>query len=126
MEPTRITAVYDIDPWETELTAALANDLYGMTFQELSEGVTAKQYVALEVEGQACCVLELVRGGGLHVIALGGTGMAHWLSQLWDVIRNIAREQGCTRVTLNGRLGWVRELKRLGFSQKSTIMAAEV
>lgn len=43
-----------------------------------------------------------------------------------DSIRIYARAIGCTEMTLSGRPGWVKVLRRHGWTQKGVLMGAEI
>lgn len=132
MESSRVTirAIYDIEPWREVLTAALRHDIYGLTFEDLSSGVTAKQYIALEIDGAACAVLELVEGLAgakvLHTIAIGGRYMPRWIPAYIRCVSALAKEQGAGHITCMGRRGWVRVLQKYGFKARATALAMEV
>lgn len=52
---------------------------------------------------------------------VGGRNMAGWL-HLVSVIEDWARAQGCVRLEGNGRAGWERALKPLGWATIATIV----
>jgi hypothetical protein len=43
-----------------------------------------------------------------HCLSLYGRNMRDWLPALQDFVANLARENGATRLTACGRLGWIR------------------
>ncbi|WP_244067555.1 hypothetical protein [Bradyrhizobium sp. Ce-3] len=57
------------------------------------------------------------------ITACGGTGMKRWLPLL-DGIESYARDEGCTRVRIYGRKGWLRVLD--GYREKHIIMDKEI
>lgn len=56
------------------------------------------------------------------ITACGGSGMKRWLPLL-DGIEAYARDEGCTRVRIYGRKGWLRVLD--GYREKHVIMDKE-
>ncbi|WP_050383962.1 hypothetical protein [Bradyrhizobium pachyrhizi] len=57
------------------------------------------------------------------ITACGGTGMKRWLPLL-DGIESYARDEGCARVRIYGRKGWLRVLD--GYRAKHIIMDKEI
>jgi hypothetical protein len=61
---------------------------------------------------EAVVTTRLIKGDGdkvCMITGLGGTGMPRWL-HLLEVIEQYARDEGCARVRLEGRMGWRRAL----------------
>lgn len=89
----------------------------------LRDGIMAGDLLLAEIgsdeKAMAVSVLSVIdtqEGQALHVIALGGEGMDIWLDDFIDWLRATAKGLECEAgVTLTGRNGWVRELKRYGF-----------
>jgi hypothetical protein len=75
--------------------------------------------IGCDTGAMAVAVLEIIdtkEGQALHVSALAGDRMDVWLDDFIDFLRSTARGLDCQAgVTLTGRLGWVKELKRYGF-----------
>lgn len=72
------------------------------------------------IEAAASTVLINSDIGKVCVIAAcGGTGMKRWLPLL-DGIESYARDEGCTRVRIYGRKGWLRVLD--GYREKHVIL----
>ena len=68
-------------------------------------------------------VIETKEGDALHVVALAGEDMGVWLDDFIDFLRHTSKRLEChAGVTLSGRVGWVRELRRYGFEHLYTIM----
>ena len=57
------------------------------------------------------------------ITVCGGSGMKHWL-HLVGQIEDYARREGCTRMRIYGRRGWLRLLD--GYEQKYVIMDKEL
>ena len=57
------------------------------------------------------------------ITACGGAGMKRWLPLL-DGIESYARDEGCVRVRIYGRKGWLRVLD--GYREKHVIMDKEI
>jgi hypothetical protein len=76
------------------------------------------------VEAAAATVLINSEIGKVCVItACGGSGMKRWLP-LIGRIENYAGNEGCVRVRIYGRKGWLRALD--GYAQKHVIMDKEL
>jgi hypothetical protein len=77
-----------------------------------------------EIQAAATTILIKSEIGKVCVItACGGTQMKHWLPLL-DGIEAYARDEGCTRVRIYGRKGWLRVLD--GYREKHVIMDKEL
>lgn len=76
------------------------------------------------VEAAAATVLINSEIGKVCVITVcGGSGMKRWLPLIGQ-IENYAKNEGCTRVRIYGRKGWLRVLD--DYEQKHIIMDKEV
>jgi len=72
--------------------------------------------------GAVCTeVYESTAGRTCALPIVGGRDMAGWL-HLVSVIEDWARTQGCVRLEGNGRAGWERALKPLGWAVIATIV----
>lgn len=76
---------------------------------------------------RACAVTEIVvypRKTVLHIFLGGGD-----MDQLFDMIDDAAawgKRQGCTSMSLSGRMGWQRAMKPLGWEPKMVVMEKEL
>lgn len=76
------------------------------------------------IEAAAATVLINSEIGKVCVITVcGGSGMKRWLPLIGQ-IENYAKSEGCTRVRIYGRKGWLRVLD--DYEQKHLIMDKEV
>ena len=76
------------------------------------------------VEAAAATVLINSEIGKVCIITVcGGAGMRRWLPLL-DQIEAYAKREGCVRVRIYGRRGWLRVLD--GYAQKHIIMDKEL
>lgn len=93
------------------------------TSDTMRQGILEGRLLLAEIgsdEGALACailtVIDTTEGQALHVIALGGEEMHLWLDDFIVWLRATAKGLNCTAgVTLTGRPGWVRELKKYGF-----------
>jgi hypothetical protein len=119
----------DLEPFREQLVKACRCDLFGLTWDGLVAGVEKGQYLAVNIQGHACAVLEIRRlsgGPALSVVALGGHYMPRWLPAFVEFLKALARDQGCTRVLTIGRPGWVRVLRQLGFTNRMSALTVDV
>lgn len=127
MESIRLTR--DLEPFQEQLEKACRCDLFGLTWDGLVAGVEKGQYLAVNIQGHACAVLEIRQlsgGPALSVVALGGHYMPRWLPAFVEFLKALARDQGCTRVLAIGRNGWVKALKREGFTWRMSALTVDV
>lgn len=96
------------------------------TLQDVVESIYAGRMQLWPAE-RGCAVTEIVvypQKKVLHVFLAGGD-----MDQLFEMIKPAAewaREQGCTAMTLAGRLGWQRAMKPLGWEAKMVVMEREI
>ena len=105
------------------LEAALRNTYGGPDLVGIAEGLKAGELLNIRIGERADAVVEfhqLEDEKICHVVALAGEDMHRWLNELYVVLTALAREQGCHSITLNGRLGWKRALRRFGFRHVQT------
>lgn len=95
-------------------------------FEDLVEGVAAKDmqmWVVFEAGTPIAVAISQVeqwkRGKALSAFIIGGEDMHKWLAQLDDVLTRYARSLGCDFITGEGRKGWERSLKPLGWQAPS-------
>ena len=76
------------------------------------------------IEAAAATILINSEIGKVCIITVcGGSGMRRWLPLL-DEIEAYAKREGCVRVRIYGRRGWLRVLD--GYAQKHIIMDKEL
>lgn len=77
----------------------------------------------------ACYVTEiddLVDNYRLNVTCLGGDGMGGWLGLVEKMICDFAAYSACTQVSMSGRRGWLKELKKYSWKEATVKMIKEV
>lgn len=106
-------------PW---IEAALAHSGDTHTFQDVVDGI-ASGHMQLWPAPKGCAVTQIVvypRKRTLHIFLAGGE-----MDQLFDGSDSVAawgREQGCSVMTLSGRIGWQRALKSTGWETTMVVM----
>jgi hypothetical protein len=97
--------------------------------EEVAKGKLMVVQIFEGVEAVAVALLEFVKlrdGSALHVRYLSGNGMGGWLDELHEKLQEIARAYDCQWISLTGRMGWQKELKRLNWNPVAIQMRAEV
>ena len=61
-----------------------------------------------------------------HIMACGGDKADLWLDKWYDAIIPIAKEQGCSRLALTGRKGWIKKLSKYGFKHAYTTLEQDI
>jgi len=56
----------------------------------------------------------------------GGSGMDKWAKQGFPVVVELAKQAGATSILIQGRRGWLRELKQYGFEERSPLIGMEI
>jgi hypothetical protein len=93
------------------------------------ESGNALLLLALDGAILASIVCEIVDTASLrvcHIIACGGEKADIWLDKWHEVIVPLAKEQGCRRISLSGRKGWVKKLQKYGFNYAYTTIDQEI
>lgn len=130
MEQARVVAVTDVSRWRRQIERALESDIYGLTYAEIEQGIESGEYVAIVLHEKAVVVFDLLVDAegrkSLHAIACGGEDMDSWLPDLMESWRQIAKEQGCYAMTLQGRKGWAKALRKYGFRHYASSYCARV
>lgn len=102
--------------------AALAHSGGTHTYQDVVESLMSGRMQLWPAE-RGCAITEIVvypQKKVLHVFLAAGE-----MDQLFAMIDSAAdwgRTQGCTAMTLAGRLGWQRAMKPLGWEAKMVVM----
>jgi hypothetical protein len=60
------------------------------------------------------------------LMTAGGTSLDEWLEEFLDVAYELAKEQNCDSIYINGRKGWERKLKRHGYNHAYTVLKREI
>lgn len=61
-----------------------------------------------------------------QVSLCGGTDMKAWCDGALTIVEKISRDAGADAVYIQGRKGWVRRLKNLGYNEYSTLVVKEL
>lgn len=110
-------------PW---IEDALAYSGGTHTFQDVVDGI-ASGHMQLWPAPKGCAVTQIVvypRKRALHIFLAGGE-----MDQLFDgesVVTAWGREQGCSMITLSGRMGWRRVLEPKGWTTTMVVMEKDI
>lgn len=76
----------------------------------------------------AAMITEVQRWPRLSVLLLwlGGGDLDELVNELRPMAEDYGREQGCTRVRVSGRPGWIRALRGQGYAPASAACAKEL
>lgn len=127
---------------EADLEAALEQQALGFdTAQVLRDRAKAGGVLLVVINGhdddhlvtvalEMIPVPDLQNNGELlqacNVIACGGSEMDTWLSEMVDVVTQVAKEQGCSIICWRGRPGWARKMRRFDFEAHYTVMSRRI
>lgn len=115
-EQAAIHAPYDLTDWDEVKELAATGKVLLIQVAHGPEVVAA---VALEL-------LTGRDGPALVVRWLGGSAMSTWIDLLYVALQDVGRAYKCSWIVVAGRVGWARELKRLGFNQYMVATRARV
>jgi len=62
----------------------------------------------------------------VNIVTAAGSSMEKWLDEWWRAIKILAKEQGAQEITVSGRSGWLKALKKYGFKQQYTVLAVKL
>lgn len=117
-------------PW---IMATMEHDLEPIDAVECMQRLRGDNYICLQaaIDGEACgvavCALSFLPDGkSLEVKALAGDNFDLWVDRMWSALRVAALSQNCKRVYLKGRMGWLKKLRRLGFTARAVTMEYKI
>ena len=73
-----------------------------------------------------CELVDTDNGRVCNIVTCGGSDSDTWLDEWYNQIVPIAKDQGCVRISLNGRKGWEKRLKKYGFEHAYTTLHREI
>jgi len=73
-----------------------------------------------------CELVNTENGRVCHIVAAGGKNADTWLDEWYNQIVPIAKDQGCVRLSANGRKGWEKKLSKYGFKHAYTTLHREL
>ena len=133
MAPDAAMALWpELEPY---VEAALARDPFeSVTVAEVAEQLAdADAQLLLAVDdgdilGAAVVQMFRVSGGGkvIHVLTTAGDKLDRWLDQLVERLVELAGIYDACGVTLSGRPGWTKTLRKYGFKTDHVQMRLEV
>ena len=109
-------------PW---IEAALEHSGGTHTFEDIVDGLRTG-HLQFWPAPKGCLITEIVifpQKKTINVF-LGG-GELEQLSDMHEDVIKWAKSQGCTAATINGRAGWVRAFKHLGWTPLHTTLVKE-
>lgn len=124
----QIRLITDLSPYRGWIDRALSYDIDGNTILEVVERVKSGEFIAVEVKDKAILIVNILEGENrvLNVVLAAGWAMPLWLRDATDFLKNLARDQSCSRVRMQGRRGWVKILNSHGFHLRASVMEASV
>lgn len=127
MEPIRL--IRDLAPWYEAIEKACAYDPDGfINWLLICEQVKSEQWLAVEVCGKVVLIVEKLdtpKGSVLNVQICAGEAV-DVVPQGLAFLEQLARDQGCSGVRVQGRKGWERWLKGRGYQHRVSILTLEL
>lgn len=122
MEQVRL--ITDLAGWIPRLEQAMDHDVDGHSVLEVVERVRSGEFLAVEVDGKGLLVVEILERENrvLNVVVCAGWQMPRWIARAVGFLRSMAADQGCPKIRVQGRPGWVRVLSGFGFVRRATIL----
>lgn len=129
MPPAKLAAAWPhVSGWIAEALARGNADLGPSQVAEHLARGTMQLWLVWDGRPVGVCITELigsVRGQACNLVVVAGEGYRAWAHLLADIER-WARGQGCVRLTLVGRKGWVRRLAGDGWCETSTMLEKDL
>ena len=101
----------------------LAYESDGLTPERLYDQIRQQRMlllVALDkgeiLAAQTMEIIETPQGKLINLVTTGGHDLDKWQDELAQAMDNIAKEQGAGSIRTRGRPGWLRQLKRNGYT----------
>ena len=119
---------------EEYVAAALEHDPYisvtvAEVEQQLSKGYARLLVTTDDNEILGATVVQMFRAGAgrvIHVLTTAGVELDRWLSDLVDAVEALAQANNGVAITMSGRPGWTRTLRKFGFKTQHVQMRREV
>lgn len=123
----------DLDRYRERLERAIAFDMDEIDLVEIMQHIRADHWLLLEIEyrgqdkGLIICERVKVRGGmALSLLSIVGEDLRIWIDDIHVDLQILAESQGCDRIRLVGRMGWLKYLKPRGYESKRIIMEYKI
>ena len=84
----------------------------------LRDGQVLAAVVLGVTEHSRCLVVDIHYGAGMD--------LEHWIAPFCDTIVDKSRNAGCRFIRVNGRKGWAKPLKKLGFTEAYVAFMREI
>jgi hypothetical protein len=82
---------------------------------------------AIELDGRVAALLTVEKvADEIRVVSAVGHDMSQWLDAWMQGLIDFARVEGCSRIRVRGRPGWVRALKPWGFRTHSVDLVTDI
>jgi hypothetical protein len=116
----------EMDKIRKWLTDALEYSHGTHDLSDIFKGIGDGQY-QLWPSSKGCLVTEILQYPKKKVfhVFLGG-GEMDQLMDMHEAVIGFAKELGCTELTMSGRAGWARQLKKWGWDHAHTTMKKEI
>lgn len=131
IENLRIMEIWD--QVKDQIQDALSHSKGELTLPTLLDRLLNKQALLLvAADGMdilasiTCELVETESGRVCHIITAGGKNADSWLDEWYNQIVPIAKDQGCVRLSVNGRKGWEKKLSKYGFEYGYTTLLREL
>jgi len=110
------------------------------TFEKIADGeITAAELLYDVVRGDRQCwvaikdgrvvattLTQLLKNGTAEINFCAGTGRHDWRDQVIATIEEWARTKNSKKIAATFRLGWVKEMKAMGFKPTRCVMEREI
>lgn len=94
-----------------------------LTPEKIYQRLCGNEWILLIVTHENKCIaaqtIEIVTLGAgrvMNLVTTGGEQLELWQDKMCEVFDTLAKEQGCKKITTRGRIGWLRQLKRNGYT----------
>ena len=126
MELSRLTAGDQLTERQRQrLRAGLRYDRTGLSVEKLEEQAADGRLFFLEVDAKVTLAIERYPDC-LHIVSMGGEGFCGWAAVLNEALKRLAIELDVPKVSMFGRRGWRRKLRRWGWREAFTVMELQV
>jgi hypothetical protein len=121
----------DLEFWplvKHEVERAFRSNLDRMDIDDIEQALIDKRMQLWVIhEGEIKCVIvtqivNYYKCKAVRVLTVTGLGHKEWIQLGFDTLAAWGRENGCSLMEMQGRKGWEKPLKKLGFEDPEILM----
>ena len=115
----------DLKPFFEAANASYPFSLNKYSIEAIYDDAIFGEILLIKIGDVAAAALEIA-GESLHGVSLAGEDMDEWLGDLDVYLKAMAKELGLKEITLLGRKGWSKVLKKFNYEHGFTMYGVKL